>query len=306
MEQNINKRNNAKDFFLNLGATISLYTVVYSLLNLLFTVIDTKYPKITNAYQYMGTSTISWPVAMLIIFVPILLVLMSVISKSYEGDEERKNTGIHKWLTYLTLFLAGLILAGDLVTVLYYFIDGQELTTAFLLKGLSVLVVSGSVFTYFLNDIRNKLTKEQRMFWRVFAIVLVSASILWGFSVLGSPRTQRLVKYDEQKVYDLQNIKGMVEQYYMTKGSMPESLAQLSELNYMPVPVDMQSGNQYTYELIGQSAKAYKLCAVFNFDTTQSTKKSFPYGTVWTHGAGNVCFNQSIPVNMYVSPKQLN
>ena len=36
----------AKDLFINLGAIVSLYTVVVSLVNLLFTAINTAYPKI--------------------------------------------------------------------------------------------------------------------------------------------------------------------------------------------------------------------------------------------------------------------
>src|SRR5574343_502179 len=111
MDQNTTKIS-AKDFFLNLGATISLYTVVFSLLQLLFTVINTKYPKITNAYQYSTSSSISWPVAILIIFVPILLVLMWVINKNYEVEPARRSMGVHKWLTFLTVFISGLVLAG--------------------------------------------------------------------------------------------------------------------------------------------------------------------------------------------------
>jgi type II secretory pathway component PulF len=85
-----------KDFFLNLGATIALYTVVISLINLLFTVINNAYPKITNAYYYAGTSSISWPVAVLVIFTPILILLMWLLEKQYMIEPERKDSGIHK------------------------------------------------------------------------------------------------------------------------------------------------------------------------------------------------------------------
>src|SRR5579872_6388966 len=147
----------AKDFFLNLGTIVALYTTVISLLNLLFTVINRAYPQVTT-YSYNGTyygsssSSISWPVAVLIIFFPIFILLMWLLERSYHIEPEKKHLGVRKWLTYITLFIAGLTLAGDLVTVLYFFIDGQELTTGFLLKVFVVLVITAAVFFYYISD----------------------------------------------------------------------------------------------------------------------------------------------------------
>jgi len=62
------KTSGAKDFFINLGAIVALYTMVVSLVNLLFTIIDISYPKIVDGYNYMGSQSISWPVATLVIF----------------------------------------------------------------------------------------------------------------------------------------------------------------------------------------------------------------------------------------------
>jgi hypothetical protein len=292
-----------KDFFLNLGATIALYTVVISLINLLFTVINNAYPKITNAYYYAGTSSISWPVAVLVIFTPILILLMWLLEKQYMVEPERKDSGIHKWLTYLTLFIAGLVIAGDMIMVLYYFIDGQELDTAFLLKCLVLVIVTGALFGYYISDIRGKLNSRSRKIWRVVAILIVIVSIGWGFSVLGSPRTQRLIKYDAQKINDLQMLNSYVQSYYQMKGTMPESIADLSLVQYSQIPNDAQTGNSYEYKLIGQSAKAYELCAEFNKDTKDPKTPviSYPYGDVsWVHPAGHYCFKLAIPVNQYV------
>src|SRR6185369_1949581 len=57
----------AKDFFLNLGAFIALYTLVGNLVSLLFNVINTAYPKVVSGYNYFGSSSISWPVATLVV-----------------------------------------------------------------------------------------------------------------------------------------------------------------------------------------------------------------------------------------------
>jgi type II secretory pathway pseudopilin PulG len=301
-ETNTNSR--AKDFFLNLGATISLYTVVASLINLLFTVINKAYPQV-SAYYYASSPSISFPVAVLVIATPILILLMWLLEKSYNAEPEKKDSSIHRWLAYITLFLSGAIVAGDLVTVLYYFINGNELSAAFLLKVLALIVVSGCIFGYYLTDIRGKLTPSKRKTWRIVSVAIILISIVIGFAVLGSPRTQRRHRYDEQKVADLQNINTAVQNYYRSTASIPGSLSDLSPQYYSPLPTDPQSGESYEYQLIGQSAKAYRLCATFNFASDANDPSlAYPYETIsWKHPAGRYCFDLAIPLDQYVTPK---
>lgn len=301
MEPTIKPKISAKDLFINLGAFVALYTVVFSLINLLFTVIDRAYPQV-NTY-YSGSASISWPVSIITIFFPILVLMYWLLEKQYVVEPDRQRFGVHKWLSYITLFLSGLGFAGDLVAVLYYFLNGEELTKGFLLKILVVLVISFGIFMYFISDIRNKLNSKTRMFWRVLATLIVLGSIVWGFLVLGSPRTQRLYKYDDQKVSDLQNINSYIQNYYTQKGSLPSSLEEISKLQYVQLPVDKQSNKSYEYHLIGQSAKAYQLCAEFNKASQSQSNVSYPYygGDVsWQHEAGHKCFDLAIPLNMYV------
>ncbi|TSC70763.1 MAG: hypothetical protein CEO12_139 [Parcubacteria group bacterium Gr01-1014_46] len=297
-------KSNVKDFFLNLGATISLYTVVGSLVTLLFSVINKAYPQITNGYYYFGSSSISWPVSILAIFFPIFILLMWLLAKDYDSDPERKNAGVHKWLTFLTLFIAGVALAIDLITVLYYFIDGQELTTGFILKVLVLLVITGGVFTYYISDIRGKLTPKSRNMWRIFAFVIVLGSIVWGFSVLGSPRTQRLYKYDQQKLSDLQNLNSQVQTYYATNSKLPNNVDELKAAAYYGSMVDPQS--QKPYEYVKTGTLTYSLCAEFNkaSDEQLTNNQAYPYygDVIWTHPAGRHCFEQKINTAMYPKP----
>jgi hypothetical protein len=107
----MDKQSNAKDFFINLGAIVGLYTVVYSLVDLLFTVINKAYPQISNGYDYAVSQSISWPVSILIIFFPIFILLMWLLEKEYKKFPEKQNAGVHRWLTYITLFISGLVIA---------------------------------------------------------------------------------------------------------------------------------------------------------------------------------------------------
>jgi hypothetical protein len=291
MDQNQTKpKSSAKDFFINLGAIIALGIVVGYLLDLLFTIIDKAYPVI-NSYSYYGSYSISWPVSTLIIFFPIYILLMWLLEHDYRTEPERRHVGVRKWLTYITLFFAGLSIAGDLVTVIYYFIDGQELTTGFILKALSILVVALGVFFYYISDLMNKINSTSRNVWAIVSSLIILGAIIWGFSVLGSPRTQQLYKYDEQKVSDLQNIDGLITNYWQLQNKLPNSLEEsVSVLNTRPYTIvtDRQTQKSYEYKKTGD--KTYELCAEFN--RQGSSGGDFSY--IWDHPIGHHCFTRTV------------
>ncbi len=306
-------KTSAKDFFLNLGAIVAFYTTVVSLINLLFTVINTAHPQITNDYYY-GSQSISFSVATLIIFFPIYILFLWVLEKDYVISPERKQIAVRRWLTYITLFVAGLTLAGDLVTVLYYFIDGQELTMGFLLKVLTIFVVTLAIFLYYISDLRNTLNPLSRKVWVGISVFIILSSIIWGFAVLGSPRTQQLMKYDVQKVNDLQNLGTQIQNYYLTKGVLPISLNDLAQNDpYFRLSTDQQTGQPYEYQATSTSTpynKTYKLCATFNRTSdskndTSGTHLMMPYygNPVWNHQGGYFCFTESVSTSQYPGGK---
>lgn len=291
------QKTSAKDFFINLGAIVALYTVVIGLLNLLFRVINIAFPQTLNNYIYFGSQSISLPVATLIIVFPIFILLMWLLEKGYVVEPEKRYLAVKRWLSYITLFVAGIILAGDLVTVLYFFIDGQELTTGFLLKILSVFVVTLVVFLYYISDIRNKLTSSSRKTWTIVSAVIILGSIVWGFSVLGSPRTQRLLKYDDQKISDLQNMQWQVINYWQMYGTIPQSLTS--------VPIDPQTQKPYEYR--GTGMMSFEICAEFNRENMMGQNgyprmmgASYPIkvgitqNDNWNHSFGHQCFSRNI------------
>ncbi len=298
----------AKDFFLHISVIALLYTGVVALLNILFRAINYAYPQINSGYYYGGvSSSISFPVATLIVAFPLFLVLSNILRKSYESDPTRREYSVRRGLVYLTIFVAGAVLAGDLVTILYYFLDGRELTTAFLLKFVSVLVVVGAVFGYYLDDLKDRLTGGRRNLWRVVAAILVIGSIVIGFSVLGTPAKQRQLRYDSQRVSDLQNIQWQALNYYQQKGTLPVALSELQDsISGYNVPVDPQ-GNSYEYERTGNLS--FNLCAMFSRESQQMMNGSvympmpvdmgMKTADNWQHGIGRTCFNRTIDPALY-------
>jgi type II secretory pathway pseudopilin PulG len=293
-------KTSAKDFFLNLGAIVALYTVVGSLISLLFTAINQAFPQINSGYGYMSSASISFPVANVIIFFPIFIFLTWFMAKGFVTEPLKRHLGIRRWLTYITLFIAGLVLAGDLVTVLYYFIDGQELTAGFLMKVFSVLVIIGMVFGYYITDIRDRLTKTSQMVWLAISTVVIVASIIYGFSVLGSPRSQRLIKYDEQKVSYMQQINNQVRMYYISAGKLPKTIMDIPNIDYYRT--DPQTGKEFVYSKIDD--EHYSICATFNKENDGKSATSgyvriavngdIEENSSWAHPAGEYCFEKAI------------
>jgi hypothetical protein len=297
----------AKDFFLHIGAIAALYVGVVALLNLLFTVINSAFPQV-DQYNYYNSSSLSLPVATLIVVFPLFLFLSNLLQKGYAVDPVRKDYAVRKWLIYITLFIAGGVLAGDLITLIYFFLDGRELTIGFLLKVLSVLVVVGSVFGYYIDDLKGRLTGGRRNVWRVVAAVLVVGGIVSGFSVLGTPQSQRMLRYDSQRVSDLQNIQWQIVNYYQQKGGLPGALTDLNDsISGYKAPADPETGESYRYTLIGQSAKAFELCATFNRATPSPNtgiQPSMPYpmgkmDETWDHASGEQCYTRTIDPELY-------
>jgi hypothetical protein len=145
--------------------------------------------------------------------------------------------------------------------------------------------------------------------WRVISGVVVLASIVWGFAVLGSPATQKLYKYDLVKINNLQEINNYITSFYAENGKLPENLENTGNIGYYPNFVDPQTNKPYEY--IKKDALNYSLCAEFNKASDSrldklSTPSAYPYGGIsGIHPAGRHCFEQKVNTNIYSKPIQI-
>lgn len=311
MDQSLKPKMTAADFFLHLGLVAVLYVFIGFLINLVFTVIDAAYPPISA--NYFISPSISFPVAALIVLFPIFILLSFITLKSYEADVTKKQLGVRKWLTFLTLFITGALVAGDLITIIYYFLDGRDLTASFLLKAMTLLVVAVIIFVYYTSDIREKLTSSQRKIWLAFSLAFTIGAIIAGFSVIGSPASQRMLRHDQQKISDLQNIQWQIVSFWQAKQFLPKNLLELKDpISGQIIPTDPETGESYVYEPAG--AHSFKLCANFNKEGPSNGYKSeftrspqpmaYPKGAIgvddnWQHGVGSVCFDRTIDPDRY-------
>ena len=149
------EKTSPKDIFLHLLAIITLYVSAGSLVTLLFQYINIFFHGYTLQSAY---STIRWTISTLVIVFPVYVLTSWFLNKGYTANPSKRNLRIRKWLIYFTLFVATVIIIGDLVTLIYNLLGG-ELTVRFLLKTLAVFLVSGSVFTYYFWDVRKYKTE---------------------------------------------------------------------------------------------------------------------------------------------------
>lgn len=311
----MNTKISARDFFLHLGTIVTFYASAIALITLLFEAINFAYPKITNAYQYYFPS-ISLQVATLIVAFPLFLLLSWVLQKTYEADPSLREAPLRKWLSYVTLFVAGAVVAGDLVTVIYMFLDGQEITTAFLLKVLTLVVIAGGVFIYYLREIRNVISPKERNIWRIAALLIIVGSIIAGFLVIGSPRAQREYRFDAQRVSDLQNLQWQVVSYWQGKEALPQTIEEINDpIRGGHMPADPVTGERYEYRRTGNLS--FEVCATFARESRVnglisegsiaqpvSIDRAFgSEGENWQHPAGHHCYERTIDPDFFPPTK---
>jgi len=96
-----------------------------------------------------------WSTASLVIAFPIFLLISRHIHSAISRDPVKRLSPVRRWLTYLTLFIAASILIGDLTTLVYNVLGG-ELTIRFALKVVTVGAIAGTIFGYYLRDVRQE------------------------------------------------------------------------------------------------------------------------------------------------------
>ena len=287
-----------RDVFLYLLMTVALYAVAVSTITLLFQLVNAVWPDVlVNRYQ--TSQALRTALSVLVIVTPVYVWVMRVLNRDLREEPERLRLGIRRWLVHLTLFVSGITIVIDLVTLVYNFLSG-ELTGRFLLKVLAVLLVAAVVFLYYIWDLkRGADAMTVRMLWLArVALVFLTAAVVAGFFVIDSPKTQRQYKVDEQRVSDLWTVQSAIEVYWWEHEALPASLAEVN--TSLQLPTDPVTGESYAYSAI--TSDEYELCATFDLESEQrdtfARPASFSGGVVardfYAHRSGVDCFERSV------------
>lgn len=143
-----------KDIFLHLLSIITLYASAVAFLTLVFQYVNYTFPA---QYESIDSdlAAMRWAISALVIMFPAYLVTMRFIRQGFTADPAKQRLRIRKWLAYFTIFLASLTGIINLVVLLNTLLNG-DFTTRFLIKVLAVFFVAGSIFKYYLWDIRRE------------------------------------------------------------------------------------------------------------------------------------------------------
>ncbi len=146
----------AREAFMYLLMFLTLYWTAFSFGQLLYQFINRAYPDPLQ-YGYYDTSfqTIRMDTASIMIAFPVFLYVSWLLAKAIKKDPDKRASKIRKWLTYITLFIAAGIIIADLTALVFNALGG-ELTTRFLLKVLTVGAIAGSIFGYYLMELRSE------------------------------------------------------------------------------------------------------------------------------------------------------
>lgn len=337
----INKQNatmesktKALDVFLYLGIFISLIVSVTNIISILFTAIERKFTDVLEIGRYVDIygSDMRMAIASLVVMFPIYLGLSMYVSRDIKNFLYKQDLFIRKLFVYTTIFVTVCTLVGSLVATIYYYLGG-ELTIRFGLKALTVFVVAGSVFGYYMYALKRDYTKNTKLpnVIAFLAALFVLVSIIWSVSIIGTPGDMRKKRLDDDRLSDLSGIQQEVLSHFHATDKLPLTLSELNDAfqGYV-VPKDKVTGESYIYRVIQQpvvrnnvqlntkelvTPAIFELCATFDTERKYddygnpvlaekmySANNSYYPGdrsVFWNHGIGETCFRRVISSDMY-------
>lgn len=295
----------AKSFAVQLGALIALYTSVTSLLVLLFSIITLVIPDpAAGSWENESAmSSIRFTIATLVVFFLTYIALTRIVNRQRRRDEV-EYLNVTKWLLYLSLLVVALILLGNVVAVVYAFLDG-ELTARFLWKALVLAVVLGSAFYYYLLDVKGYWHTHERtsMYCAVTAITVVLAAAAYGIMLIQSPGEVRELRLDQRQIEDLTEMQWRIDDTLHREGVLHDDLQQYFTINQPPTAPGDRAAYSYA-----RTDDGFELCATFALSSNENPNVS-PHAMPrlmpgndtgirnpndWEYAAGRHCFERTV------------
>jgi len=303
-------QNTAKQVVLQLGSLITLFVSLGFFIGLLFSIITLQFPDAADGSWEIQSAKESLRLcfAMVLVFFPAYLGLTRTVNKIRRTEQQTTYTGFTKWLIYLALLLAGLILLSDLVAVILSYLEG-DITLRFILKALSVLVVVGSAFIYYLLDAQGYwLQREKLSIWYgVIVTLLIIVGLGYALTFIDSPREVREQRIDQSQLSDLQTMQWQLQNFITVENRVPESLSEVTDVT---IPTAPEGRTDYRYE---KTETGFMLCATFNTNS-QPPDTSFvtPIDKTavilnpdqWEYVAGETCFERTVQLATVPSPTE--
>jgi len=315
------KKASTVEVVLNFFSFILLGIVVTALGSLYFALINYYFPdalRVGSSYYYRAiTDMIHYATAALVIGFPLYYVAVRLWFKKFREDEARVESKLTKWVTYLVLLAASVTIVGDLISVVYTFLQG-EITARFFLKALTVLTIAGMIFGFYYLErkkvqYRSDIPRDIFQKFGYFLSAIVVIGIVLGFMVSGSPATERMRGFDEQRARDLNSLANCVNSYTQQYQRLPDTLSELegaSNFSYCARKRDPETKSEYEYRIItpveqtntNVAEGVFELCADFSLANDGGVERQDVYyngieDTKWAvHEKGRACDTETVAV----------
>ena len=296
------KHDSAKYAFLYLLSLVALVFMSISVGIIVFQIINKQIVDIINDYVVnYNDGMMKFAISAIIVSTPIFYLTSRQIYKNLFAGTLDKDAGVRKWLTYFILLVSIVVMIGFLIATINSFLGG-DLTTKFILKTLTALIIAGTVFSFYFYDIRRDIVEGKKdkvikfYTWISLAVVLVVFVFSW-FSV-DSPAATRSKKIDQEVINDLYEVNSAVMNYYTLNEKMPDNLEVLinnSEGTYKLSTQAAQqpsNGQYYSYQVTAEDE--YKICADFLTSNLDQNADMYSPSGDYKHDKGYQCFSQKV------------
>src|SRR5262245_39490976 len=246
-----------REAFLYLLMFVTLYLVAYHTGAILFALVERKWPDAAfdDRMWDRAREWVRFGVASLLVAFPVFLLTSRVTGRAVALDPEKRNSGVRRWLTYLTLFNAACVLIGDFIVLLLGLFKG-ELTARFVSKAAIVAAIAGWLFTHYLGGLRRDegdaphAGRPSRL-GRAAAGVVVLVTLV-GPGRAGAPPAPRRQVLDQRRVRELFELSQEIDQHHEARGSLPEGIGALFARNPRSSGrlADPVTGEPYGYRVL--------------------------------------------------------
>ncbi len=294
------KSDTAKFAFFYMLSLVALVFMALSSGLIIFQIINKLITDAINQYSSnFSSSQLKFAISAIIISAPIYFLTTKQIFKNLFSGRLSENSGVRRWLTYFILFISSVVMIGWFIAIINSFLDG-EFTLKFILKALTVIAISGIIFSFYFYDIKreNIQGKKDKIIKIYFVASLIAVILIFVSSLffVESPIQTRNRKMDEKVLSQFNRLNQGVVEYYNIHKKLPENFKVLLEdKKYL---TDKDTHNPFTGKLIDYKIKSdttYEFCATFltsNID--QNNDKYLPYEIPWAHQKGYQCLAKYI------------
>jgi len=304
----MNKNNNAKYAFYYLLSLAALIFAALSVGLILFGIIDkTVADAIANAAG-SDDSRLKFAISALFVAAPIFYGISRLINQGLRRGELDKDSGIRRWLTYFILLVSALTFLGVCIGVINSFLSG-ELTAGFILKALTVLVIAGAVFAYYLYDLKREVAAASDLVVRLFfwvSAVLALAVFIAAWFFVESPATARARLLDQALVNNIYGLETAVNNFYAKTKALPADLDAVTAAGiYLDPHLLSDPDNQapIVYHKLGD--QTFEFCATFRLDSAADNGNGTYVATYPNNDKSHHAGYQCLPGDLYAAPTPL-